>query len=139
MASKACCPPARPISPSRKGHPLPACRYAVIAGQGRIASATSSSASPISEVTLLARDCDKLFAAFTKPVLHFSLIRERQHSPCRHNNPKLFGSNKTFFNCCMSSIIKSNRSVPTLVCICCFNLSLLLHHSAISSATTAGS
>ena len=52
MASRASRPPASSASSSRKSSSSTCCRNATTSGCGRITSATSSSASPISDVTL---------------------------------------------------------------------------------------
>src|ERR1700727_222280 len=53
MASRASVPPASFGSSSRKPSSSMSCRNATTCGCGRITSATSSSASPLSDVTLL--------------------------------------------------------------------------------------
>ena len=62
--------PARPrASAARRGsrRPRRVCRNATTSGYGRITSATSSSASPISDVTLSGTDCVSVSAAFFSP------------------------------------------------------------------------
>ena len=67
MASRAWSPPASAASSSRKPSSSTCCRKATTSGCGRIASATSRSARPISDVTLLGTDCVSVSAAFFSP------------------------------------------------------------------------
>ena len=67
MASRAAGPPARFGSSSRKPSSVTRCRNATTSGCGRITSATSRSARPISELTLWGTDCDSVSAAFFSP------------------------------------------------------------------------
>ena len=67
MASRASRPPSSSGSSSRKPSSSACCRKATTSGCGRIASATSRSASPISEVTLFGTDCVRVSAAFFSP------------------------------------------------------------------------
>ena len=67
MASRASRPPASVPSSSRKSSSSTSCRKATTSGCGRITSATSKSASPISDVTLLGTDCVSVSAAFFSP------------------------------------------------------------------------
>ena len=67
MASRASRPPASLGSSSRKPSSSTCCRKATTSGCGRITSATSRSASPISDVTLWGTDCVSVSAAFFSP------------------------------------------------------------------------
>ena len=68
MASRASRPPASSASSSRKPVVLDlAARNATTSGCGRITSATSRSASPISDVTLWGTDCVSVSATFFSP------------------------------------------------------------------------
>ena len=67
MASRASRPPASAGSWSRKFSSETCSRKATTFGCGRITSATSSSASPISDVTLLGTDCVSVSTAFFSP------------------------------------------------------------------------
>ena len=67
MASRASRPPASFASSSRKPSSSTCCRKATTSGCGRITSATSRSASPISDVTLWGTDCVSVSAAFFSP------------------------------------------------------------------------
>ena len=67
MASRASRPPASFGSSSRKPSSSTCCRNATTSGCGRITSATSRSASPISDVTLSGTDCVSVSAAFFSP------------------------------------------------------------------------
>ena len=67
MASRASGPPASLASSSRKPSSSTSCRKATTSGCGRITSATSRSASPISDVTLWGTDCVSVSAAFFSP------------------------------------------------------------------------
>ena len=67
MASRASRPPASVGSSSRKSSSSTFCRKATTSGCGRITSATSRSASPISDVTLWGTDCVSVSATFFSP------------------------------------------------------------------------
>ena len=67
MASRASPPPSNLGSSSRKPSSSTSCRNATTSGCGRITSATSRSASPISDVTLWGTDCDNVSAALFSP------------------------------------------------------------------------
>ena len=67
MASRASRPPSNAGSSSRKPSSSTCSRNSTTSGWGRITSATSSSASPISEVTLFGTDCESVSAAFFSP------------------------------------------------------------------------
>ena len=67
MASRASRPPECLASSSRKSSSSTWCRNVTTSGCGRITSATSRSASPISDVTLWGTDCVSVSAAFFSP------------------------------------------------------------------------
>ena len=67
IASRASRPPASLGSSSRKPSSSTLSRNATTSGYGRITSATSRSASPISDVTLWGTDCVSVSAAFFSP------------------------------------------------------------------------
>ena len=67
MASRASGPPANLTSSSRKPSSSTSFRNATTSGCGRITSATSRSASPISDVTLWGTDWVSVSAAFFSP------------------------------------------------------------------------
>ncbi len=67
MASRASGPPASVASSSRKSSSRTCRRNATTSGYGRIASATSRSASPISDVMLSGADSVSVSATFFSP------------------------------------------------------------------------
>src|SRR5215218_1611544 len=90
MASRASAPPASLGSSSRKPSFSTPCRNATTCGCGRITSATSSSASPISDVTLLGADSVSVSAAFFSPSHSCSLsLSHHVASHPRHDRRKV--------------------------------------------------
>ena len=121
MASRAAGPPATVASSSRKpSSARPAsstcCRNSTTSGFGRITSATSSSANPISDVTLCGTDCVSVSATFFSPSHSWrcSLSHQVASIPAMITW-RLRGSNRTRRSSPMSPGMKSNSSGPDLV------------------------
>ena len=140
MASRASRPPASLGSSSRKPSSSTCCRKATTSGCGRITSATSSSASPISDVTLLGTDCASVSAAFFSPshACSWSLSHQVASIPAMITC-MLRGSNWIRFISWMSARMKSSSADPDFVRMSRFKAAMEAWLRAISSATMAGS
>ena len=116
MASRASRPPASLGSSSRKPSSSTCCRKATTSGCGRITSATSRSASPISDVTLLGTDCVSVSAAFFSPshACSWSLSHQVASIPAMITC-MLCGSNWIRFSSWMSARMKSSSADPDFV------------------------
>ena len=140
MASRASVPPANFGSSSRKPSSSTPCRNATTSGCRRITSATSSSASPISDVTLPGADSVSVSAAFFSPShsCSWSLSHQVASIPamiaCMLN-----GSLRTRLCSWNASSRKSNSAGPVFVRMSPFNAAMEAWLRSISSATMAGS
>src|SRR5215218_4627450 len=140
MASRASLPPASPGSSSRKSSSSTCSRNATTSGCGRITSATSSSASPISDVTLWGTDCVSVSAAFFSPSQ--SCSRSLSHQVA--SIPAIMacmvrGSNWTRLSSWMSARMKSSSADPDFVRMSRLAAPMEAWLRSISSVTRAGS
>ena len=140
MASRACAPPSNRGSSSRKRSSSTCSRNSTSSGWGRITSATSRSASPISEVTLCATDCDSLSAAFFSPSQSSSCSFSHQAASIAAMKVWwLRGSNSRRLSSWRSARMNSNSSGPDLPRMSCRRRARDSWVSPISSVTLAGS
>ena len=140
MASRASRPPASSASSSRKPSSSTCCRNATTSGCGRITSATSRSASPISDVTLCGTDCVSVSAAFFSPSHACSCsLSHHVASIADMNTWWLRGSNRIRFSSWMSARMKSSSAGPDFVRMSRFRAAMDAWLRSISSVTMAGS
>ena len=145
-ASRACRPPGRFASSSRNaassGRPSSStcCRNATTSGCGRITSATSRSASPISDVTLSGTDCVSVSAAFFSPSHSCSWSLSHQTAVIEAMIAwELRGSNRIRLSSGMSARMKSSRAGPDSGRMSRFSAAMEDWVWSICSATIAGS
>ena len=132
--------PRTAASSSRKPSSSTCSRNSTSSGWGRITSATSRSASPISEVTLCGTDCDSLSAAFFSPSQSSSCSFSHQAASIAAMKVWwLRGSNSRRLSSCRSARMNSNSSGPDLPRMSCRRRARDSWVSAISSVTLAGS
>src|ERR1039458_8826662 len=140
MASRASRPPASVGSSSRKFSSSTCCRNATTSGCGRITSATSRSASPISDVTLWGTDCVSVSTAFFSPSHACSCSLSHQVACIAAMITwRLCGSNRIRFSSWMSARMKSSSAGPDFVRMSRFNVAMEAWLRSTSSATMAGS
>ena len=140
MASRASRPPASPGSSSRNPSSSTRCRNATTSGCGRITSATSSSASPISDVTLLGTDCVSVLTAFFSP--SHACSRSLSHhvaSATAMITCVLSGSLRNRLCSWMASRRNSISAGPDRVAMSRLNAARESRLRSISSVTMAGS
>jgi hypothetical protein len=140
MAWRASVPPANFGSSSRKPSSSTLCRNATTSGCGRITSATSSSASPISDVTLPGADSVRVSAAFFSPShsCSWSLSHQVASIPAMIAR-MLDGSPRTRLCSWNASSRKSNSAGPVFVRMSRRRAAMEASLRAISSVTMAGS
>ena len=140
MASRASSPPGSAASSSRKSSPSTRCRKPTTSGYGRITSATSSSASPISDVMLPGADSVRVSAAFFSPshASNWSLSHHVASIPAM-SACTLNGSDKSRFSSWMSARMKSNSAAPDCARMSRFKAAMDAWLRPISSVTMAGS
>lgn len=140
MASRASVPPGSPANSSRKLSSGASWRNATTSGRGRITSATSSSASPISDVTLPGADSVSVSAAFFSPSHSHSLsLSHHVASIPAITARKLSGSTRARLCSSKDSSRKSNSSGPVFVRMSRSSAATDARLRSISSVTTAGS
>ena len=140
MASRASRPALELVQLVQEAVVLDVCRKATTSGCGRIASATSSSASPISDVTLWGTDCVSVSATFFSPSHACSCsLSHHVASIADMNTWWLCGSNRIRFSSWMSARMKSSRADPDFVRMSRFNAATEAWLRPISSVTMAGS
>ena len=140
MASRASLPPGSAGISSRKCSSSTSRRNATTSGNGRITSATSSSASPISEVTFPATDCVSVSATFFSP--SHSCMCSFSHRPASAaevitSRPR--GSKRTRLSSGRSARMNSISSGPDFASIVRFSAAVDACPRSISSPTIAGS
>ena len=140
MASRASVPPGSFGSSSRKASSSTSCRNATTSGYGRITSATSRSARPISDVTLPGADNVSVSAAFFSPSHSCSLSLSHHVAvipamiACM-----LSGSLRTRLCSWNASSRKSNSAGPVFVRMSRRRAAMDAWLRSISSVTMAGS
>ena len=140
MASRASVPPASFGSSSRKPSSSTPCRNATTSGCGRITSATSSSASPISDVTLPGADSVSVSAAFFSPSHSCSWSLSHQVASIPAMIACMFsGSLRTRLCSSKASSRKSNSAGPVIVAMSRRRAAMDAWLRSISSVTMAGS